>query len=117
LLKNREAESSPDPREDFGCHSYSITALAQHSPRLPKKGGPPRKRCRCARGQGVEMSGSNSLNVAACLAALGEILLVVVLGAPEGLSRLDLGDDGFGCEAALGGELLDLGAGLSFLLG
>jgi hypothetical protein len=41
-LKNREAESSPDPREEFDRHSYSITALAQHSRSVPKKGRPQR---------------------------------------------------------------------------
>ena len=56
-------------------------------------------------------------NVAACLAAFFEVALVVLLGAPEGLRGLDLGDDALGLEAALGGELLDLGAGLRLLLG
>jgi len=41
----------------------------------------------------------------------------VVFGAPEGLGGLDLRDDTLGLEAALGGELLNLGAGLRLLLG
>src|ERR1700676_1339290 len=60
---------------------------------------------------------SLSLNVAACLAALFEVALVVFLGAPESLRRLDPGDDAFRLESAFGGELLDLGPGLLLLLG
>src|SRR5258708_35114813 len=56
-------------------------------------------------------------NVAAGLAALFEVALVVFLGAPEGLGRLNLGDDALRLEAAFVGELLDLGLGLGFLLG
>lgn len=52
-----------------------------------------------------------------CLAALFQVALVVVFGAPEGLGGLDLRDDTLGLEAALGGELLNLGAGLRLLLG
>jgi hypothetical protein len=55
--------------------------------------------------------------MAACLAALFQVALVVLLGAPEGLGGLDLGDDALGLEAAFGGELLDLGASLRLLLG
>jgi len=56
------------------------------------------------------------LDAAACLAALGQVALVVLFGGPKGLCRRNHGDDGFGREAALGGELLDLGAGLRSLL-
>ena len=59
---------------------------------------------------------SCQLDVAACLAALFQIALVVLFGAPEGLRRLDFCDDALGLEAAFGGELLDLGAGLRLLL-
>src|SRR5208337_837933 len=58
-----------------------------------------------------------SLDVAACLAALFEIALVVLLCAPEGLGRLNFRDDRLRTEAALGGKLLDFGAGLRVLLG
>ena len=54
--------------------------------------------------------------MAAGRAALFEVALVVFLGAPEGLGRLDLGDDPPGLEAPFGGQLLDLGLGLRFLL-
>ncbi len=55
--------------------------------------------------------------MAAGLAALFQILLVVLFGAPEGLGGLDFGDDALWCEMARSGELLDLGLGLRFLLG
>ena len=52
----------------------------------------------------------------ACLAALRQVLLVVLFGAPEGLGRLDFGDDALGLEAPFGGKPLNLGAGLRLLL-
>ena len=58
-----------------------------------------------------------SLYVAARLPALFQIALVVIFGAPEGLGGFDFGHNTFGLEAAFGGELLDLSAGLCFLLG
>jgi hypothetical protein len=57
-----------------------------------------------------------ALDVAACLAALLQIALVILLGPPEGLRRLNLGHNALGLEAALGGKLLDFGASLRLLL-
>ncbi len=48
-------------------------------------------------------------------AAFFQIALVILFGAPEGLRRLDLGDDSLRPETALRRELLDLGARLRFL--
>jgi hypothetical protein len=42
---------------------------------------------------------------------------VVVLCTPEGLGRLDFGDNPLRLEAAFGGELLNFSAGLRLLLG
>src|ERR1035438_1639973 len=55
--------------------------------------------------------------MAACLAALFEISLVVFLGAPESLRRLDLGHNALRHEASLCGKLLNLGERLRLLLG
>jgi len=54
--------------------------------------------------------------VAACLTALFQVALVVLLGAPEGLGRLDFRDDLLRLEAAFGGELFDFGARVRLLL-
>jgi len=54
--------------------------------------------------------------MAASLAALFKILLVIFLGTPESLRRLNLGHDALWFVAALGVQLLDLGARLRFLL-
>jgi hypothetical protein len=56
-------------------------------------------------------------DVAAGLATLLQIFLVVLLGAPERLSGLNLGDDAPGKVVARSCELLDLGLGLLLLLG
>src|ERR1035437_1007452 len=55
--------------------------------------------------------------MAACLAALFEVALMIILCAPEGLRGLDLCNDRLRFEAALSGKLLNLRAGLRLLLG
>src|SRR5271166_3253087 len=58
----------------------------------------------------------NALDVAACLPALLEIALVILLSAPEGLRRLYLGHNPLRFELARSRQLLNLGFGLRLLL-
>lgn len=57
------------------------------------------------------------LNVAAGLTAFFEVLLVVLLGPPEGLRRLDLRDDPLWRVTAGGGQFFDLGLRQALLVG